>query len=164
MKQYIPVPHSIEASALFGSNTVLRRECLESVGLYDERLRTNGEDMYISKKLRAAGYRLVYDPRALAFHLKTDTLTSLARASWAWITYGRGAPVRTSRWLIHVFTWNAGFYLYLAVRDILELKLWASAISLSFIPTHIKHTLNLYRNLTRCHHKYLLRLSKSALP
>lgn len=69
---------------LFGSNTLFRCESLRSVGMYDEALGNNAEDVDICGKLRAAGYDLLYCPKALVYHQKKDDLYSLFDSHWNW--------------------------------------------------------------------------------
>lgn len=69
---------------LCGSNTVFRRQALLDVGLYNEHFRHNYEDVDISERLRAKGYRLVYEPKAIVYHLKRDDLYSLLNNYWNW--------------------------------------------------------------------------------
>ena len=73
---------------LFGNNTLFRREALARVGLYNERLRTNFEDVAISEALRGAGYALAYEPAAVVHHLRRDTVGSVLRANWRWRFFG----------------------------------------------------------------------------
>jgi len=69
-------------SFLFGNNTLLRRSMVLAAGGYDERLRTNGEDVDISRKLRAAGHTLSYQPDAVVHHLRHDTAASALVTYW----------------------------------------------------------------------------------
>jgi GT2 family glycosyltransferase len=73
---------------LFGNNNLFRRQALERVGLYNEKLRTNFEDVAISEALRAAGYALFYDPSAVVRHLRKDSLGSVLRGNWKWRFFG----------------------------------------------------------------------------
>ncbi len=73
---------------LFGHGALFRKSSLTAVGLYDERLRTNAEDCYISERLKQAGYQLLYDPEAVVFHRKQDTWGSVIRTSWKWNFFG----------------------------------------------------------------------------
>jgi GT2 family glycosyltransferase len=73
---------------LFGNNTLFRRDALRRAGLYNEKLRTNFEDVAISEALRAAGYALAYEPAAVVHHLRRDTLSSVLRANWKWRFFG----------------------------------------------------------------------------
>lgn len=77
-----------DSDFLFGHGTLYRKTALEKVGLYDEKFRTNREDEYISKRLLAANYSLVYQPGAVVEHVKTDTVKSLLSAYWRWWFFG----------------------------------------------------------------------------
>jgi glycosyltransferase involved in cell wall biosynthesis len=74
---------------LFGANTLFRRQALLDAKLYPRRLRTNGEDYEMSRRLMAAHPRpaLIYDPAALAFHHKRDTVASVIRTYWRYQSY-----------------------------------------------------------------------------
>jgi cellulose synthase/poly-beta-1,6-N-acetylglucosamine synthase-like glycosyltransferase len=68
-----------------GAKTLFRREAVLEVGGYDERYRTNYEDVSMCKQLRAAGYELVATPYAFAGHLRRDTPQSVLKASWNYV-------------------------------------------------------------------------------
>lgn len=61
---------------LFGTNHVFRRSALLSVGLYYE-CHTFGEDINISSKLKRAGYKTIYDPEGIVWHLAMDDIVSV---------------------------------------------------------------------------------------
>jgi glycosyltransferase involved in cell wall biosynthesis len=67
---------------LFGNNTLLRRSAVQAVGGYNPALRTNGEDVDISRRLLAAGYSLSYQPDAVAYHLRHDSVASAIATYW----------------------------------------------------------------------------------
>jgi len=69
---------------IFGSNTIVRRSAVLEAGAYDESMRTNGEDVDLSLRLRARGYSLVYEPTAVVHHLRRDTVSSVLNAYWRW--------------------------------------------------------------------------------
>lgn len=69
---------------LFGNNTLYRKSALLESGLYDERLRTNFEDVSISENIAHHGHSLVYEPEAVVEHLRADTLSSVLRTNWKW--------------------------------------------------------------------------------
>jgi GT2 family glycosyltransferase len=71
---------------VYGSNTLARRDAIAAAGWYDERFRTNYEDVDISQRLRARGYDLYYESSAIVRHLKEDDDLSVLRALWR---YGR---------------------------------------------------------------------------
>jgi len=69
---------------LFGSNTLLKKSAVAEAGGYDETMRTNGEDVDLSQRLRARGYDLVYQPAAVVRHIRHDTIPSVLNAYWRW--------------------------------------------------------------------------------
>ncbi|GEM_PF-872919 len=69
---------------LFGSNTVFKKEVLSEVGLYNEIFRSNYEDCDISTRVKEKGYKLLYLPGALVYHIRNDTLPSLLNTFWRW--------------------------------------------------------------------------------
>jgi hypothetical protein len=68
-----------------GANTLVRREVVQALGGYDESFRTNYEDADLLHRLVAAGYRCRYEPAAHAYHLRTDTPSSVLRTYWGWL-------------------------------------------------------------------------------
>ena len=73
---------------LFGSNTVFLRDAVLSVGGYDERRRTNGEDHALCNALTVHGYAQAYTPHAIANHYRRDTIESVLRTLWNWNYWG----------------------------------------------------------------------------
>ena len=68
--------------SMSGAKTLFLREAVLEVGGYDERYRTNYEDVAMCKRLRAAGYDLVATPYAFTGHLRRDTPQSVLKTSW----------------------------------------------------------------------------------
>jgi len=73
---------------LFGCNNLFRKSAVLEVGGYDPTMRTNGEDADMSRRLKSAGWKLVYEPRAVATHLRRDTVASIMNAFWRWTFHG----------------------------------------------------------------------------
>jgi GT2 family glycosyltransferase len=73
---------------LYGNNTLVRRAAVLATGGYDERYRTNGEDIEMSRLLRLAGGRLVYRPDAVVNHLRQDSLRSILDTYWRYRSFG----------------------------------------------------------------------------
>lgn len=100
---------------LFGSNTVFRRDIFLKIGLYNEIYKTNYEDVEICLRMREAGYVFKYEPRAVANHLKRDTLFSVLNNHWRWQLpyYEQKDHFQTSRFLTKVKTnfWTASHYM-----------------------------------------------------
>ncbi|HUI74375.1 MAG TPA: glycosyltransferase family 2 protein [Candidatus Acidoferrum sp.] len=76
---------------LFGCNNLFRKSVVLEVGGYDENMRTNGEDTGICEQLRLHGWQYVYEPAALATHLRYDTIPSILETYWRWWKFGVNA-------------------------------------------------------------------------
>lgn len=61
----------------FGSNGLLSRGFYEQLGLYNETYNRAYDDTDFSQRLKNDKSKIIYDPRALCFHLKDDTLRSV---------------------------------------------------------------------------------------
>lgn len=77
---------------LFGLCSSYRRGALLEAGLFDERFRTNGEDVDMGLRLNALGKKLIYEPEARVRHNRTDSWASLARMvyrayKWGYFAY-----------------------------------------------------------------------------
>jgi glycosyltransferase involved in cell wall biosynthesis len=73
---------------LFGCNTILKKPAAGEAGGYDVNMRTAGEDVDFSQRLRALGYDLVYEPAAVVRHIRRDTIPSVLDAYWRWWFFG----------------------------------------------------------------------------
>lgn len=69
---------------LAGFGTIFRKSALARVGGYDERYRSSYEDIDICRKLIGKGYTLIYEPRAIAYHIRRDSVYSVLRSQWGW--------------------------------------------------------------------------------
>jgi GT2 family glycosyltransferase len=83
MKQYWE-DREVTPPFLFGSNVVFRREALINIGLYNEAYKNNYEDVDICNRLKEKGYVLIYEPKAIAHHLRTDDICSILNSYWEW--------------------------------------------------------------------------------
>jgi len=72
----------VNPAFVFGANTVARRSAVLEAGGYDERLRTNGEDSDLSRRLRERGCDTFYEPAAVCRHLREDTVESALTTFW----------------------------------------------------------------------------------
>lgn len=69
---------------LFGSNAAFRKKALIKAGLYNEKFKTNYEDVDMSLRLKKNDRVLVYEPRAIAHHFKNDNISSILNSYWKW--------------------------------------------------------------------------------
>jgi glycosyltransferase involved in cell wall biosynthesis len=70
-----------------GFGTILRKSAVQEIGGYNERYRTNYEDVDLCKRLVRAGHRLIFEPKAVAYHQRRDTVRSVIRTAWFWDFY-----------------------------------------------------------------------------
>ncbi len=61
-------PATLDAPWVSGAATLFRREAYESVGGFDEAIFMYGEDVDLSWRLRAKGWRVTYQPRCAVVH------------------------------------------------------------------------------------------------
>jgi GT2 family glycosyltransferase len=69
---------------LYCGISVIQRKAMLDVGLFDERCRSAYEDVDLSNRLRAAGHTLLYDPAAMAYHLKQSQPGNVIRGFWSY--------------------------------------------------------------------------------
>ena len=118
---------------LFGSNNVFRKDALLKAGIYNVMYRSNFEDCDISLRLKEKGYRLIYEPRAVAEHLRTDTLRSVLDTHWRWTFLGTTcARVPNNLYNVACKTYDNLIYLF---RDMLKKDLAAGRFE--FIPVDL---------------------------
>lgn len=117
---------------LIGANTLFKKEVLEKVGLYNEKYKSNYEDVDISKRLIAKGYKLVYEPKAIVYHIKKDNILSVLKTNWAWGFYGNEPNSIIS--LIKRFVFNFYISLKYAFEDLLNLNVEFLVIDFLIIP------------------------------
>ncbi|MDD5662244.1 MAG: glycosyltransferase [Candidatus Omnitrophica bacterium] len=72
---------------LYGSNSVFRKKVLEEIGLYNEKYRSNREDVDLSSRIYDYGLNLVYNPKARVEHIRKDTVKSVLSAYRSWFYY-----------------------------------------------------------------------------
>ena len=82
---------------LFGCNNLFRKSAVLSVGGYDEKMRTNGEDTGLCARLRDNNWDFLYVPSAQATHLRHDSVGSLLATSWRWWRFGVNAYAQGPR-------------------------------------------------------------------
>jgi len=92
----------VDPRILFGATTSGRVEALRRVGGWDDRYLTNFEDVDLSTRLKAAGFRLLYAPSCRAWHLRRDSLDSVLKGIWSWNYYGYEASFKdVPTWVAH---------------------------------------------------------------
>ena len=79
----------INPNFLFGCNTILKKKNWRQVNGYDENLKTNGEDIDFSNKLKQIpDVNLYYSSKAICYHLQNDTTDTLSKRIWRYHSFG----------------------------------------------------------------------------
>jgi len=73
---------------LFGVCSSFRRQSLLELGGFDPIFRVSGEDMDFSFRARKAGFRFIYNPKALVFHLRRDDRRSIRHMAYRHCFWG----------------------------------------------------------------------------
>lgn len=82
---------------LYGNNTLFRKEPLTKVGFYNEKYKTNYEDVDISMRLYDSGFSLIYNPKAQVEHIRKDTIISILLTHWSWRYYSHKNQMCTNK-------------------------------------------------------------------
>lgn len=67
---------------LFGLCASYRRSTLAAIGGFDPRFRFSGEDMDLGFRMRHAGRRLIYTPKAVVYHMRMDDSRSVQKMAY----------------------------------------------------------------------------------
>tara|TARA_Y100000741_G_scaffold347166_1_gene314189 strand:- start:2543 stop:3385 length:843 start_codon:yes stop_codon:yes gene_type:complete len=73
---------------IFGCNFVLFKTSWEKVNGFNEELKTNGEDIDYSIKIRESGLNTKYCHEAICYHLQNDSIISLSKIVWRYHSFG----------------------------------------------------------------------------
>ena len=122
---------------LAGANGLFKREALIKVGLYNEKYKSNYEDVDLSLRLKGAGFKIIYEPKAIVYHIKRDTIKSVLKTSWAWSFYGNEPTTQFSqikRGFFNIFKTVTYF-----ISDLIHLRFTLLFIDILILPTHIKY-------------------------
>ncbi len=82
---YLPEDHLTEVDAVIGAFLMIRRECMEAIGLLDERFFIYCEDEDWCFRAKQAGWKVVYNPDAVVIHHKgSSTSKRRLRMVYEW--------------------------------------------------------------------------------
>ncbi|MGF3555272.1 MAG: hypothetical protein ACQXXF_08450 [Thermoplasmatota archaeon] len=90
--------------------------------------------MDISKRLMQKGYKLVYEPRAIVYHIKKDTVWSVLKTNWAWGFYGN-EPENLKK-LIKRFLFNFYISLKYFINDLKDFEFGFAMIDFLIMPVN----------------------------
>ena len=74
---------------LYGCNTIQLKSIWKQIGGYDEELKTNGEDIDYSNRVKSSeDTNVFYSNKALCYHLQNDNIKTLSRRVWRYHSFG----------------------------------------------------------------------------
>lgn len=88
MQQWWGDKKIINPEFLFGHSNVFYVKAIARAGYYDEKFRRAAEDYHMTQALYRAGFSLIYEPRAVVNHIKTDTISSVLTTCWRYGYWG----------------------------------------------------------------------------
>ena len=107
---------------LFGSNTIFMTDALKKVDGFNEKYKTNFEDVDVSRRLKRKGHDIVYEPKAVCFHLKKDNLISVLQMTRRWSFFSYPITGNYMNLLKRIFVYNNYSLLYQFIKDICNFK------------------------------------------
>ena len=126
----------------YGNNNLVRKSAIEAAGWFNEQLRTNGEDVDISKRVYEKGYQAMYDPGAIVNHLRQDTIPSILDTYWRYLRFSYPTYKEiTFKW----FLYNAyvvhlkGILVCLLYRDLKQNKNYHLVWLDFFVPLYLTY-------------------------
>ena len=123
--------------ALAGSNILLNKNAWESAGGYEEKFKTHGEDFTFCNKLRSLNFKISYSSKAKCYHLRNDTLMSLANASRRAYIYGAGLKKPTFMKFVQRSIRHLKGFVVNSISDFLNLRFKLIYVSFVILINHI---------------------------
>ena len=124
---------------LFGCNTILIKSLWKRVNGYDEKFRTNGEDINFIQKIKSeTDSQIIYQPEAKCFHLQDDNIETLSKRVWRYHSFGYKIKEPSLKKLIKLSIKQTKFLLQRFFRSLIKFDLSGIAISFKVFINFIK--------------------------
>ena len=124
---------------LFGCNTILIKSLWKRVKGYDEKFKTNGEDINFIQKIKSeTDSQIIYQPEAKCFHLQDDNIESLSKRVWRYHSFGYKIKEPSLKKLIKLSIKQTKFLLQRFFRSLIKFDLSGIAISFKVFINFIK--------------------------
>jgi cellulose synthase/poly-beta-1,6-N-acetylglucosamine synthase-like glycosyltransferase len=146
MKQHWGNERVVNPIVLTGSNNVFKKGVIEEIEYFNEKFKTNYEDMDICKRLKEAKDTLIYEPKAFVYHLRRDSVYSLLKAQWGWARFNE-LDFNNFKNVIKVFRAGACFSIEYAKKDIAQKRF--SFLKIDFMVLIFYFYLSLKKYLTK---------------
>ena len=106
----------------FGCNFILYKNSWEKVNGFDEELKTNGEDIDYSRKIRELNLNTQYCSEATCYHLQNDNIISLSKRVWRYHSFGYKIKKISFLRLIKLSIKQLNFLLKRLVEDLVRFR------------------------------------------
>ena len=129
----------IDPPYLYGCTTLLKKSAWKKIDGYDEKLKTNGEDIEFIKNLRSKlNNKIVYQPEAECFHLQDDNIDSLSKRIWRYHSFAYKIKEPTFKRFLKLSVKQFNFFLKRFLKSIIKCNLTEIIISYNIFINFIK--------------------------
>ena len=125
-------------SFLFGCNTIQKKDSCKIVGGYDEKLKTNGEDVDYCNKLKDRGFDMYYCHEAKCYHLQNDDSLSLSKRIWRYHSYGYKVKKPSFYRFIKLIIKQLKFFIFRSFENLIKFNFEFILINFSILINFIK--------------------------
>ena len=124
---------------LFGCNTIVIKSLWNRVNGYDEKFKTNGEDINFIQKIKSqTDSQIIYQPEAKCFHLQDDNIESLSKRVWRYHSFGYKIKDPSFKKLINLSIKQTKFFFQRFFRSLIKFDFSGIAISFKVFINFIK--------------------------
>ena len=114
---------TINPSFLYGCNTIQLKNIWKKVGGYDEKLKSNGEDIDYCRRIKNLGnYDLFYNSRAKCLHLQNDDLKSISKRVWRYHSYGYKIKKPSFYRFVKLIIKQFKFFISRSIKNLIKLN------------------------------------------
>ena len=93
------------------------------IGGYDEELKTNGEDIDYSNRVKSSeDTNVFYSNKALCYHLQNDNIKTLSRRVWRYHSFGYKIKDITFLRFIKLSIKQIKFFLNRTIKDLIKFR------------------------------------------
>tara|TARA_B100001057_G_scaffold146834_1_gene146795 strand:- start:264 stop:1100 length:837 start_codon:yes stop_codon:yes gene_type:complete len=123
---------------LFGCNTIQKKNIWKLIGGYDEKLKTNGEDIDFCNRLKNKGFDMYYCYQAKCYHLQNDDSSSLSNRIWRYHSFGYKIKEPSFFRFIKLIVKQLKFFLFRSFENLIKFNFAFILINFSIFINFIK--------------------------
>ena len=123
---------------IFGCNNIQKKIAWEKINGYNEKLKSNGEDIDYSVRLRKEGFDTFYCHEAKCFHLQNDNIKSLSARVWRYHSFGYKIKEISYYRFLKLTVKQLNFFIKRSVKELLNFNFKFISINFSILINFIK--------------------------